>query len=171
MNKKGAIELSMNTIIIIVMGVVLLSLGLMFVRGIFSQVEGLSKSAFETADAEIGIMSNARCLTEGVDIPLVDAIAFIDPKKSIIDIVQATGRAMRKAKWKEKGYIFVPVVVEESINPEIYLESSDFKTVWQVLQAMVDSDNHLQDIVSRIQNIFYKFLLPEFFLNLNLLVL
>ena len=58
MNKKGALELSMNTIIIIVIGVVLLSLGLMFVRGIFSQVEGLSKSAFETADAEIGIISN-----------------------------------------------------------------------------------------------------------------
>ena len=58
MNKKGALELSMNTIIIIVIGVVLLSLGLIFVRGIFSQVEGLSKSAFETADAEISIISN-----------------------------------------------------------------------------------------------------------------
>ena len=58
MNKKGALELSMNTIIIIVIGVVLLSLGLMFVRGLFGQVESLSKSAFETADAEISIISN-----------------------------------------------------------------------------------------------------------------
>lgn len=58
MNKKGALELSMNAIIIIVIGVVLLSLGLMFVRGIFSQVEGLSKSAFDTADAEISMISN-----------------------------------------------------------------------------------------------------------------
>ncbi len=107
----------------------------------------------EFKDAEIGIMSNARCLTEGVDIPLVDAIAFIDPKRSIIDIVQATGRAMRKAEWKEKGYIFIPVVVDEDTNPEIFLESSGYKTVWQVLQAMVDSDNHLQDIVSRLRTL------------------
>lgn len=57
-SKKGALELSMNTIIIIIIGVTILSLGLLFVRGIFKQVESLSKSAFETADAEIGQISN-----------------------------------------------------------------------------------------------------------------
>ncbi len=62
---------------------------------------------FESVD--IGIMSNARCLVEGVNIPAVDTVAFIDPKRSLIDIVQATGRAMRKAEWKENGYIFIPV--------------------------------------------------------------
>ena len=105
----------------------------------------------EFKKAHIAIMSNARCLNEGVDVPLVDAIAFIDPKKSIIDIVQATGRAMRKAKGKEKGYIFVPVFVGEETDPEKYLDSSDFKIVWQVLQAMVDHDQHIQDVISRLR--------------------
>ena len=57
----------------------------------------------EFKKAPIAVMSNARCLNEGVDVPLVDAIAFIDPKKSIIDIVQATGRAMRKAQGRKRG--------------------------------------------------------------------
>ena len=105
----------------------------------------------EFKEAEIGIMSNARCLTEGVDIPAVDAIAFIDPKKSLIDIVQATGRAMRKAEGKNKGYIFVPVVVGEDDDPEEFLVSSDFKTVWQILQAMVEQDQHLEDEVSKLR--------------------
>jgi superfamily II DNA or RNA helicase len=105
----------------------------------------------EFKEAQIGIMSNARCLTEGVDIPTVDAIAFIDPKKSLIDIVQATGRAMRKAEGKDKGYIFVPVVVGEDEGPEECLESSDFKTVWQILQAMVEQDQRLLDKVSRLR--------------------
>jgi len=105
----------------------------------------------EFKKAQIAIMSNARCLTEGVDVPLVDAIAFIDPKRSIIDIVQATGRAIRKAKGKKKGYIFVPVFVGEEADPEKYLDSSDFETVWQVLQAMVEHDQYMQDVISRLR--------------------
>jgi hypothetical protein len=107
----------------------------------------------EFKKAPIAVMSNARCLNEGVDVPLVDAIAFIDPKKSIIDIVQATGRAMRKAKGKEKGYIFVPVFVGAETDPEKCLDSSDFKTIWQVLQAMVDNDKHIQDVISRLRTL------------------
>ncbi|OGL42749.1 MAG: hypothetical protein A2W05_02625 [Candidatus Schekmanbacteria bacterium RBG_16_38_10] len=105
----------------------------------------------EFEQAEIGIMSNARCLTEGVDIPDVDTVAFIDPKRSLIDIVQATGRAMRKAEWKERGYIFIPVIVDENADPEQFIESSDFDTVWQVLQAMVDQDQRLTDVVSQLR--------------------
>jgi len=102
----------------------------------------------EFKQSDIGIMSNARCLTEGVDVPAVDTVAFIDPKKSLIDIVQATGRAMRNAEWKNKGYIFIPVIVKEDDDPEQLIESSDFKTVWQVLQAMLDQDQRLEDVVS-----------------------
>ena len=72
-------------------------------------------------------------------------------KRSLIDIVQATGRAMRKAEWKEKGYIFIPVVVEETDDPETFIESSDFKAVWQVLQAMVEQDQRLEDTVSNLR--------------------
>jgi len=105
----------------------------------------------EFRESEIGIMSNARCLIEGVDVPAVDTVAFIDPKKSIIDIVQATGRALRKAEWKEKGYIFIPVVVDEDTTPEDFLKSSDFDTVWEVLQAMMGQDQRLESIVSQLR--------------------
>ena len=104
---------------------------------------------FESVD--IGIMSNARCLTEGVNIPAVDTVAFIDPKRSLIDIVQATGRAMRKADWKEKGYIFIPVFLEEDSDPEQIIKNSDFATVWEVLQAMLDQDQRMQGIISNMR--------------------
>jgi superfamily II DNA or RNA helicase len=104
---------------------------------------------FESVD--IGIMSNARCLVEGVNIPAVDTVAFIDPKRSLIDIVQATGRAMRKADWKKNGYIFIPVFLEEDSDPEQILKNSDFGTVWEVLQAMLDQDQRMQGIVSRMR--------------------
>jgi predicted helicase len=104
---------------------------------------------FESVD--IGIMSNARCLTEGVNIPAVDTVAFIDPKRSLIDIVQATGRAMRKADWKENGYIFIPVFLEEDSDPEEIIKNSDFGTVWEVLQAMLDQDQRMQGIVSNMK--------------------
>jgi predicted helicase len=104
---------------------------------------------FESVD--IGIMSNARCLTEGVNIPAVDTVAFIDPKRSMIDIVQATGRAMRKADWKERGYIFIPVILEEDSDPEQIIKNSDFGTVWEVLQAMLDQDQRMQGIVSQMR--------------------
>jgi hypothetical protein len=107
----------------------------------------------EFKDSPIGIISNARCLTEGVDIPAVDCVAFIDPKRSLIDIVQATGRALRKADWKEKGYIFIPVIVAENTDPEEMIQSSDFKTVWQVLQAMTDQDQRLQDLISHLRTL------------------
>ncbi len=105
----------------------------------------------EFKKAELGIMSNARCLNEGVDVPAVDTVAFIDPKKSLIDIVQATGRAMRNAEWKKTGYVFIPVVVEDDPDPEKFIESSDFDAVWQVLQAMMDQDQRLEDIVSNLR--------------------
>ena len=104
---------------------------------------------FESVD--IGVMSNARCLVEGVNIPTVDTVAFIDPKRSLIDIVQATGRAMRKADWKENGYIFIPVLIEEDSDPEQIIKNSDFDTVWEVLQAMLDQDQRMQGIVSKMR--------------------
>ncbi|MBI4825968.1 MAG: DEAD/DEAH box helicase family protein [Nitrospirae bacterium] len=105
----------------------------------------------EFKKAALGIMSNARCLNEGVDVPAVDTVAFIDPKKSLIDIVQATGRAMRNAEWKKTGYVFIPVVVEDTQDPEKFIESSDFNAVWQVLQAMMDQDQRLESMVSNLR--------------------
>ena len=100
-------------------------------------------------DADLAIMSNARCLTEGVDVPAVDMVAFLSPKKSQIDIIQAAGRAMRKASGKDKGYILVPLLVEqkkgESIESAVL--RADYTEVWDVLQCLKEQDDVLEDII------------------------
>ena len=126
------------------------SMGFFHVNG--SMPSGTRSSILkEFESVDIGVMSNARCLVEGVNIPAVDTVAFIDPKRSLIDIVQATGRAMRKADWKQNGYIFIPVILEEDSDPEQIINNSDFDTVWEVLQAMLDQDQRMQGIVSKMR--------------------
>ena len=94
------------------------------------------------------ILSNARCLTEGVDVPALDAILFTAPRKSTVDIVQAVGRVMRLAQNKQYGYIILPVVIDEGQQPEQILEDSAFKMVWDVLSALRSHDNRLDAQVS-----------------------
>ncbi len=103
--------------------------------------------AFREADR--AIMSNARCLTEGVDVPAVDVVAFLSPRKSKVDIVQAAGRAMRKADGKETGYVLLPLFLETQENETIEeaLERTDFEEAWDVLQAMQEQDAVLADII------------------------
>jgi hypothetical protein len=107
----------------------------------------------EFEDARKAVMSNARCLTEGVNVPAVDVVAFMSPKKSRIDIVQATGRGMRKSGRKKKGYILIPLFLqkarEESIEEAI--ERADFTEVWDVLQAMQEQDDELAEIIEQMQ--------------------
>ena len=100
-------------------------------------------------EADRAIMSNARCLTEGVDVPAVDVVAFLSPRKSKVDIVQAAGRAMRKADGKETGYVLLPLFLEtqESETIEEALERTDFEEAWDVLQAMQEQDAVLADII------------------------
>ena len=99
------------------------------------------------------IISNARCLTEGVNVPAVDMVAFISPKKSKVDIVQAAGRAMRKAEGKEFGYILIPLFVQIAENESIEqaLEKTQFDTVWDVLQAMQEQDESLVEIIAQMR--------------------
>jgi superfamily II DNA or RNA helicase len=94
---------------------------------------------------ERGVLSNARCLAEGVDVPTLDGVAFIDPKGSQTDIVQAVGRAIRKAEDKTLGTIVLPVFIEHSDDPERALEASAFKPVWAVLRALRDQDERLAE--------------------------
>ena len=103
--------------------------------------------AFGNADR--AIMSNARCLTEGVDVPAVDVVAFLSPRKSKVDIVQAAGRAMRKADGKEAGYVLLPLFLEtkEKETIEEALERTDFEEAWDVLQAMLEQDAVLAEII------------------------
>jgi hypothetical protein len=90
--------------------------------------------------AEPSLITNARCLTEGVDVPAVDAVLFADPKQSKIDIVQAAGRALRKFDGKEFGYIVVPVVIEEDDDTQL---STVFSQIINVVSALGMSDDRI----------------------------
>lgn len=102
-----------------------------------------------------GIITNARCLTEGIDVPAVDMVAFIDPRHSKIDIAQATGRAMRipKGSTKDTGYIVIPIFLEKGNNESLEkaLKRSDFKSISNILNAMQEQDEELVDIISQIK--------------------
>ena len=100
-------------------------------------------------EADRAIMSNARCLTEGVDVPAVDVVAFLSPRKSKVDIIQAAGRAMRKPEGKEMGYVLLPLFLETQENEtlEEAVKRTDFEEAWDVLQAMQEQDAVLADII------------------------
>ena len=93
--------------------------------------------------------SNARCLTEGIDVPTVDMVAFLTPKRSKVDIVQAVGRAMRNAPGKTTGDILVPLYVEQATGESLdaAVERAEFDEVWAVLQAMQEQDEVLDDLI------------------------
>ena len=98
-----------------------------------------------TATAIMGdrchVLSNARCLTEGIDVPSLDAVLFLQPRKSQIDVVQAVGRVMRRAAGKRYGYIILPVVVPADMDPSSALDRHEvYGHVWQVLQALRSHD-------------------------------
>ena len=103
--------------------------------------------------AQKAVMSNARCLTEGVDVPAVDMVAFMSPRKSKVDIVQATGRAMRKSPGKGFGYVMVPLFLDVTTNESIEeaLHRTDFSDVWDVLAAMKEQDDVLTDIIRQMR--------------------
>lgn len=101
-----------------------------------------------TGDTGCLMLTNARCLTEGVDVPALDAIVFCSPRKSQIDVVQAVGRVMRRAEGKEVGYVVLPVVVEDGQSAVDALDKSCFNDVWSVLRALRSHDERLDVIVN-----------------------
>ena len=94
-------------------------------------------------------MSNARCLTEGVDVPAVDMVAFLSPRRSRVDIVQATGRAMRRSPGKTTGYVLVPLYVEQAASEtvEAAVNRSAFDEVWDVLHSLQEQDDVLAELI------------------------
>ena len=104
------------------------------------------------ANSACRILSNARCLSEGVDVPALDAVIFLEPKKSHIDIVQAVGRVMRKLKGgtKTHGYIILPVACPADADSETILDGSAFHTVWEVLKALRSHDDRLNAQINSI---------------------
>jgi len=85
---------------------------------------------------QVALVSSARCLSEGVDLPVVDTVLFADPKTSAIDITQAVGRVLRKARGKTRGTVLVPVVVQDGIDDDVAASGSRYRHVWKVLQAL-----------------------------------
>jgi len=100
---------------------------------------------------EIGILSNARCLSEGVDVPTLDGIAFIDPRSSQVDIIQAVGRAIRKSESKSYGYIILPVYLGDTENISEELLASRFKDVWEIILALKSQDDSLTETLDQLR--------------------
>lgn len=92
---------------------------------------------------ERAVLSNARCLAEGVDVPSLDGVAFIDPRSSHVDIVQAVGRAIRLSPEKKTGTIILPVFLKSAANAVSAIEASNFKPIWEVLDALKAHDDVL----------------------------
>ncbi|MFJ8435150.1 DEAD/DEAH box helicase [Kitasatospora sp. NPDC094019] len=102
--------------------------------------------------AKARILSNARCLSEGVDVPDLDAVLFLHPRNSVVDVVQSVGRVMRRANGKKYGYIILPVAVPAGTSPEKALaDNQRFRTVWQVLQALRAHDDRFNATVNQIR--------------------
>ena len=97
------------------------------------------------------ILSNARCLSEGVDVPALDAVLFLNPRNSVVDVVQSVGRVMRRAEGKKYGYIILPIGVPPDTAPDEALKDNErYKVVWQVLQALRSHDERIEAAINKI---------------------
>lgn len=97
------------------------------------------------------ILSNVRCLSEGVDVPALDAVLFLTPRNSQVDVVQSVGRVMRKAPGKDLGYVVLPVVIPAGMSPNEALDNNEvYKVVWQVLQALRSHDDRFDAMVNKL---------------------
>lgn len=98
------------------------------------------------------VLSNARCLSEGVDVPALDAVMFLNPRNSVVDVVQSVGRVMRLAPDKRFGYIILPIGIPADKTPEEALKDNDkYKVVWQVLQALRAHDDRFNATINQIE--------------------
>ena len=97
----------------------------------------------EFAATERALITNARCLTEGVDVPDIDCVMFADPRRSAVDIVQAVGRALRPAKGKKMGYVIVPILHDAAAKPEDIFASGEFQEILTTLRALAANDERI----------------------------
>lgn len=118
--------------------------------GMTSQQRSINIKSF--GNSKRSILTNARCLTEGIDVPIVDMVAFLCNKKSRVDIVQAVGRAVRKAPDKNIGYVLIPFYIEndEKLNEVLDQKAkySDYSDIWYILKMLSDYDSLLHDVTN-----------------------
>ncbi|GAA4657633.1 DEAD/DEAH box helicase [Bartonella pachyuromydis] len=104
----------------------------------------------ESGDDVCRILTNARCLSEGVDVPALDAIMFLNPRKSQIDVVQAVGRVMRRSEGKKMGYIILPIGIPPDTTAEQALNNNDkYQVVWQILNALRAHDDRFDATINK----------------------
>ncbi|MHB9294456.1 hypothetical protein PilKf_00170 [Pillotina sp. SPG140] len=104
------------------------------------------------SEKECRVLTNVRCLSEGVDVPSLDAVLFLSPRNSQIDVVQSVGRVMRKAPGKKYGYIIIPVVIPSNVNANEALDDNErFKVVWTVLNALRAHDDRFNATVNKLE--------------------
>jgi superfamily II DNA or RNA helicase len=135
--------------------------GKLWARHISGETPASKRASMLRALAELpsntrGLIANCACLGEGVDVPALDGIAFIDPKGSMVDIIQAVGRVIRLSPDKTVGTIVIPVFIDESSDVEHALEQSAFDPVWQVLKALRAHDQRLADELDTLRLAFGK---------------
>lgn len=105
----------------------------------------------DIASTESRVLTNARCLSEGVDVPGLDSVIFFQPRNSMVDVVQSVGRVMRKAEGKDYGYIILPVAVPPGVSPSQALnDNTRFKVVWQILNALRAHDDRFNAKINSI---------------------
>jgi hypothetical protein len=97
----------------------------------------------EFATTDRSLITNARCLTEGVDVPDIDCVLFADPRRSAVDIVQAVGRALRPAKGKKMGYVIVPILHDAKAKPDDIFDSDEFQEILTSLRALAANDERI----------------------------
>ncbi len=101
---------------------------------------------------ECHLLSNVRCLSEGVDVPSLDAVIFLAAKNSQVDVVQSVGRVMRRAEGKKYGYIIIPIVVPSDVDPEVALnDNKTYAVVWDILNALRAHDDRFNAMVNKIE--------------------
>lgn len=124
------------------------------VDGTFNALERNAELAWlksPVAEGECRILTNARCLSEGVDVPSLDAVLFLHPRNSIVDVVQSVGRVMRLSPGKDYGYVILPVAVPAGVDPAAALaDNVRFKVVWDVLNALRSHDERFDAMINSI---------------------
>ena len=108
----------------------------------------------DVGDDRIRVLSNARCLTEGVDVPALDAVIFLEPRNSMVDVIQAVGRVMRRdpAGRKQLGYVILPIGIPAGIPAhEALSDNQTYRVIWQVLNALRSHDERLNAVVNQLE--------------------
>lgn len=114
--------------------------------------EKISWLKSEVPDQTCRILSNARFLTEGVDVPDLDAVMFLKPRKSKIDIAQAVGRVMRKVEGKDYGYVILPIGIPAGLDPNTVLDNHEkYRVVWEVLNALRSLDERFDATINQLE--------------------